>query len=110
MTKSDKTGFEIPDQMREMADKSVDQARKAFDEYMNATRKAVGSVETTASTVKAGADDLSRTALEYTEEHISAAFDLASVRARVALSAGGAPHRHRRWRVGLAHSACLQWR
>lgn len=77
VTKSDKTGFEIPDQMREMADKSVDQARKAFDEYMNATRKAVGSVETTASTVKAGADDLSRTALEYTEEHISAAFDLA---------------------------------
>ncbi|WP_029058478.1 phasin [Stappia stellulata] len=77
MTKSDKTGFEIPDHMRDMADQSVDQARKAFDDYMSATRKAVGNVETTASTVKAGADDLGRTALEYTEEHISAAFDLA---------------------------------
>ncbi|SDT90203.1 phasin [Stappia sp. ES.058] len=77
MTKSNKTGFEIPDQMREMADQSVDQARKAFDDYMSAARKTVGNVETTASTVRAGADDFGRTAMEYSEEHISAAFDLA---------------------------------
>ncbi|WP_428699686.1 phasin family protein [Stappia sp.] len=60
-----------------MADQSVGQARKAFDDYMSATRKAVGSAEDTAQTVKAGADDMGRTALEYTEEHVSAAFDLA---------------------------------
>ncbi|WP_349359477.1 phasin [Stappia sp.] len=77
MTKSDKTGFEIPDQMREMADQSVEQARKAFDEYMATMRKTIGSVEESAKTVKAGADDFSRTALEYTEEHVAAAFDLA---------------------------------
>ena len=77
VTNSDKTGFEIPDQMREMADQSVEQARKAFDEYMSAMRKTVGNVEETAKTMKAGADDFGRTAMEYTEEHVSAAFDLA---------------------------------
>ncbi len=34
---ADKTAFEIPDQMRAFADKSVDQAKKAFDDFMNAT-------------------------------------------------------------------------
>jgi len=77
VTKSGKTGFEIPEQMRDFADQSVDQARKAFDEYMSATRKAVGSAEQTAQTVKAGAGDMGRAALEFTEEHVSAAFDLA---------------------------------
>ena len=28
---TDKTGFEVPEQMRDFAEKSVDQARKAFD-------------------------------------------------------------------------------
>ena len=36
---TDKTGFEVPEQMREFAEKSVDQARKAFDDFMGATHK-----------------------------------------------------------------------
>ncbi|GGE90975.1 phasin [Stappia taiwanensis] len=74
---SNKSSFEIPEQMRQMADQSVDQARKAFDEYMAATRKTVSTVEDKASSMKAGADDMGRKALEYTEEHVSAAFELA---------------------------------
>ncbi len=73
----DKNGFEIPDQMREFADKSVDQARKAFDDFMGATQKAVSNVEDSASAVQAGAADVNKKALTYAEEHVDAAFQFA---------------------------------
>ncbi|KZM51647.1 phasin [Labrenzia sp. OB1] len=74
---TDKNGFEIPDQMREFADKSVDQARKAFDDFMGATQKAVSNVEDSASAVQAGAADVNKKALSYAEEHVDAAFQFA---------------------------------
>jgi phasin len=77
MTTGKTPGFEIPDQMRDLADRSVEQARKAFDEYMVAARKAVGTVEEQAKSAKADADSIQRTALEYSEENIAAAFELA---------------------------------
>ena len=40
--------------MRDFAEKSVDQARKAFDDFMGATQKAVTNVEDSASAVQAG--------------------------------------------------------
>ncbi|WP_299810768.1 phasin [uncultured Roseibium sp.] len=73
----DKNGFEIPDQMREFADKSVDQARKAFDDFMGATQKAVSNVEDSATAVQAGAADVNKKALTYAEEHVDAAFQFA---------------------------------
>jgi len=74
---TDKTGFEVPDQMREFAEKSVDQARKAFDDFMGATHKAVTKVEDSASAVQAGAADVNKKALTYAEEHVDAAFKFA---------------------------------
>jgi phasin len=74
---TDKTGFEVPDQMREFAEKSVDQARKAFDDFMGATHKAVSQVEDSASVVQAGAADVNKKALTYAEEHVDAAFKFA---------------------------------
>ncbi|POF34604.1 phasin [Roseibium marinum] len=74
---TDKNGFDIPDQMREFADKSVDQARKAFDDFMGATQKAVSNVEDSASVVQAGATDVNKKALTYAEEHVDAAFKFA---------------------------------
>ena len=40
-----RTPFEIPAQMRDAADKSVEQARRAFDQFIDATQKAVAKVE-----------------------------------------------------------------
>ncbi len=74
---NDKTGFEIPDQMRDFAEKSVDQARKAFDDFMGATHKAVNDVEESANTVQANALDVNKKALTYAEEHIDTAFKFA---------------------------------
>ncbi|MBN9668983.1 phasin [Roseibium aggregatum] len=73
----DKTGYEIPEQMRDFAEKSVDQARKAFDDFMGATHKAVSNVEDSASAVQAGAADVNKKALTYAEEHVNAAFKFA---------------------------------
>ncbi len=72
-----KTGFEIPEQMRDFADKSVDQARKAFDDFMAATQKAVSNVEGSATAVQSGSSDINRKALEYAEEHMNSAFEFA---------------------------------
>ncbi|WP_305988053.1 phasin [Roseibium sp. MMSF_3544] len=74
---TDKTGFEVPDQMRDFAEKSVDQAQKAFDDFMGATHKAVTNVEEGASAVQASAADVNKKALTYAEEHVNAAFKFA---------------------------------
>lgn len=76
MTTSDKA-FEIPEQMRDFAEKSVDQAKKAFDDFMGATHKAVSNVEDSATAVQAGATDANKKALSYAEEHVAAAFEFA---------------------------------
>lgn len=69
--------FEIPEQMRDFADKSVDQARKAFDSFIEASQKAVSTVDGSTNAVQSGARDINKKALEYAEEHIGAAFALA---------------------------------
>ncbi len=80
------TRFEIPEQMRDVADKSVGQARKAFEQFLDATQKAMANAETSAKSVSEGAADMSRQSLAYVEENIAASFDLAQrlVQARTA--------------------------
>ncbi len=73
----DKTGFEVPDQMRDFAEKSVDQARKAFDDFMGATQQAVTNAEDNANAMQASAADVNKKALTYAEEHVDAAFKFA---------------------------------
>ena len=72
-----KSGFEIPEQMRDFAEKSVDQARKAFDDFMNVTQQAVSKVEDSASAVQTGTSDVNRKALSFAEEQVDAAFKFA---------------------------------
>ena len=44
--------FEIPDKMREMADRSVEQAKKAFEQFLDATQKAVTTAEGSAKSLR----------------------------------------------------------
>lgn len=78
------TPFEIPDQMRDAADKSVEQAKKAFDDFLTATHTAVAKAENSAKSLSEGAADVNRQALALAEENVASAFDLAHrlVRAR----------------------------
>src|SRR5262249_53222332 len=72
-----RTPFDIPDQMRDAADKSVEQPRRAFDQFLDATQKAVAKAEGSVKTMSEGAADVNRQAFAYVEENIAASFDLA---------------------------------
>lgn len=72
-----RTPFDIPDQMREVADRSVEQAKKAIGQYLEATQKAVAKAEGSAKSVREGAADVSRQAIAFIEENVTASFDYA---------------------------------
>jgi phasin len=70
-------GYEIPAEMRDFAEKSVEQARKAIDGFMGAAQKTVDTFEGSANTVQTSAKDATRKTFSYAEQNIAAAFDLA---------------------------------
>ncbi|HEV2559070.1 MAG TPA: phasin [Microvirga sp.] len=76
--------YEIPAEMRDFAEKSVEQARKAMDGFLGAAQRTVETFEGSANTVQASASDVTRRTFSYAEQNIAAAFDLAQrmVRAR----------------------------
>jgi phasin len=67
--------YEIPNELREFAEKSVDQARKAFEGFVGAAQKAVGQADDTASTVQSNAKAVGGKAIGFAEVNIRAAFD-----------------------------------
>ena len=72
-----RTPFEIPAQMRDAADKSVAEARRAFDQFIDATQQAVAKAEGSVKSMREGAADVNRQALAFVEENVAASFDLA---------------------------------
>lgn len=70
-------GYDVPNEMREMAEKSVDQAKKAFDGFVGAASKAVEAAESHAANAQVQSRDLAKKAIGYAEQNVSAAFDLA---------------------------------
>jgi phasin len=72
---SEEGRFEIPKEMRSMAEASVDQARKAFEKFVSSAQAAAGSLEQRGATVRAGARDVSARALAYAEKNVEASLD-----------------------------------
>ena len=70
--------YQIPTEVREFAEKSVEQARKAFEGFSGAAQKAIAAVDTSAIPAAAGAKVVGATALGYAEANVKAAFDLAT--------------------------------
>lgn len=71
------TAFEIPAEMRDLAEKSVDQARKAFGEFVDVAQKAVSAVEQHSESARFSGTDVSRQALAYAEQNVEASLDFA---------------------------------
>ncbi len=69
--------YEIPAEMREFAERSVSQARKAFEGFMGAVHKTSSAVDTAANPALSGAKDVSSKAVGFAEKNVAAAFDLA---------------------------------
>jgi phasin len=69
--------FEIPADMRAMAEKSVEQARVAFNTFMSAAQEAATAFEGQAKVAQAGAKDVSEKALGFAERNIANTFAFA---------------------------------
>jgi phasin len=69
--------YEVPSEMRDFAEKSVEQARKAFEGFMGAAQKAAGSMEAAPFPVPAQMKELGTKAMGFAETNVKAAFDLA---------------------------------
>jgi phasin len=67
--------YEIPNEIRDMTAKSVEEARKAFVAFMEAAHKAAEQAEGTASALQTSVKEASTKALNFTEENVKAAFD-----------------------------------
>ncbi len=71
------TKYEIPTEMRDFAEKSVDQARKAFESFIGAAQKASTDAEGAAASVSTNAKEVATKAVSFAEANVKAAFDLA---------------------------------
>jgi phasin len=69
--------FEIPTEMRTFAEKSVEQARQAFDSFMTAAQAAANSADKQASGARTGARQLGELAVGFAERNIASSFEFA---------------------------------
>ncbi len=69
--------FEIPPEMRAFAEKSVEQARQAFDGFISAAHQAVSTFEGQAETARKGAKDVTEKAMTFAERNIASSFEFA---------------------------------
>jgi phasin len=68
--------------MRAFAEKSVAQAREAFDGFIGAARKAAEQAQTTAATAQSSAKDMTQLTMSFAERNIASTFDFAQKLAR----------------------------
>ncbi len=60
--------LEVPAELRELAEKTIEQAEKAFGLFFDAASKSMGSMP-------GGSTEISKQALSFTEQNMKAAFD-----------------------------------
>jgi phasin len=77
MTKETFEQFEVPNEVRAFAEKSVEQARKAFDGFVSAASQAASTFEGRTAAAKAGAKDVTQKAMSFAEQNVSNSFDFA---------------------------------
>jgi phasin len=70
MSEEGRDRFEIPKEMRSMAEASFEQARKAFEKFLT-------SAQERGATVRAGAKDIGAKAISYAEKNVQASLDYA---------------------------------
>jgi len=69
--------FEIPNELRDFAERSVEQARKAFEGFVSVAQKAVGTVDDAAETTQSNVKSVGAQVFGFAEQNVNAAFDLA---------------------------------
>jgi phasin len=69
--------FDVPPEMRALAEKSVEQARQAFDGFISAVHHAVNTLEGQAQTARQGAKDVTGKAMTFAEQNVASSFEFA---------------------------------
>ena len=77
MSEDGQNRFEIPKEMRSMAEASFDQARNTFEKFVTSAQQAAGSFEDRGATAREGAKDISSKAIAYAEKNVQASLDFA---------------------------------
>ncbi len=68
--------FEVPNDLREFAERSVEQARKAFEGFLAVAQRTASSAPDVPG-LQGGFKSVAANVLTYTEHNVNAAFDLA---------------------------------
>ena len=69
--------FQIPPEMRALAEKSVAQAKQAVEGFISAAQRTVSALEGQAETARKGAKDVGEKAMGFAEQNITSTFDFA---------------------------------
>ncbi|WP_322513909.1 phasin [Rhodopseudomonas palustris] len=69
--------FEIPKEMRSVAEAGFDQARKAFEQMLANAQQTATTIEDRGATVRANAREITTKAVSFAERNVSAALDYA---------------------------------
>ena len=70
--------FDVPTDLRDFAERSVEQARKAFEGFLAVAQRTAGSAGDAAGAGQGGTRSVASHVLSYTEQNVNAAFDLAN--------------------------------
>ena len=71
------TPFEIPNEMRAVVERSVEQAKLAFNSYIQAAQEAVSTFEQWVKASQVGAQGISKKAMSFAERNVLSAFEFA---------------------------------
>lgn len=69
--------LDVPTQMRQFAEQSVEQAKKAVDGFLSAAHKTAVTLENQASTAQSGAKDMGQKVMTFAEQNINNSFEFA---------------------------------
>jgi phasin len=69
--------FQVPEEMRTMAERSVTQTRQALESFMQAARRTAETMEQTTDKVQAGAKDMAQRTLSAAEQNLRTSLDYA---------------------------------
>ncbi|QOZ72146.1 phasin family protein [Bradyrhizobium arachidis] len=77
MTDQGHERFELPPEMRSMAETSFRQAREAFEKLLANAEAAAGSIEERGASMRSGARDIGARAIAFAETNVQASLDYA---------------------------------
>jgi len=74
----DKPQFEIPEAVRELAERNVEQARSAYNQFMDMARRVQDTLASSQGAMASGALEMQTRVAKFAEENIQASFAFAS--------------------------------